>query len=380
MARALYIHVPFCARKCRYCDFYSVPITAQLDARGVQACLHAMAAELHAHTRSLELPLRSIFIGGGTPTALAEDDLADLLALVRPLTGADAEWSIEVNPGTLTPGKAAAIAAAGVNRASVGAQSLQAEELELLGRIHGPGDVAAATEALRSAGIDNISLDLIYGVPGQTLATWQTTLKEALALRPQHLSAYCLSYEAGTPLAAARDAGLLAEMDEATQEACYRSAIRAAAAAGLEHYETSNFAAPGRRCRHNLVYWHNEEYLGVGPGAASYIAGRRRTNQPDLQAYVDALRTGHEPPGESEQLTGRALMAETAMLALRLTEGLDRAAFRERFGLDLLAAFPQSTARHVRLGGLAVTPTHVRISEGFYFLADAILADIIAEA
>jgi oxygen-independent coproporphyrinogen-3 oxidase len=381
MARALYIHVPFCVRKCRYCDFYSIPLADPARARpDVQAFLDALGAELARHAGQLQPPLGSIFVGGGTPTALAVDDLATLLAPLRGLAGPDTEWTVEANPGTLDPAKAAALAAAGVNRVSVGAQSLHPRELQLLGRIHAPGDVADAVATLRSAGVGNIALDLIYGLPGQTPATWRATLEAALALRPEHLSCYCLSYEAGTPLAAARDASLLAEMDELTQEACYRAAIAATAGAGLEHYETSNFARPGRRCRHNLVYWHNEEYLGLGPAATSYLAGRRRTNRPDVRAYVESLQAGGDPPCEGEHLTGRTLMAETAMLALRLVEGLDRAAFRQRFGLDVLEVFPRSTALHVRLGGLIATPTHVRIAEPFFFLADAILADVVAEA
>jgi len=379
LCAAVYVHVPFCARKCRYCDFYSLPLPPPGARRGAGRYLDALAAELDARAADLRTPLDSIFVGGGTPTVLPAATLGKLAALLRPLAGPGTEWTVEANPGTLTAAKAARLAAAGVNRVSLGAQSFEAGELRTLGRLHRPADIARAAALVRAAGIDNIGLDLIYGIPGQTQESWRATLARALALRPAHLSCYCLSYELHTPLAADRRAGRVAEMPEARQEACYRLAIALADEAGLEHYEISNFALPGRRCRHNLACWHNEPYLGLGPAAASFLGGRRRTNRADLDAYASAALAGRAAPATAERLTGLAAAAETAMLALRLIDGLDRAGFAARHGMDVTEAFPHSIRRHVETGSLVLTGDRLRIAEDYLFLADAVLADIVAE-
>jgi oxygen-independent coproporphyrinogen-3 oxidase len=300
--------------------------------------------------------------------------------MLTPWIDAQTEFSVEANPGTVDVEVAAALAAAGVNRVNLGVQSLRDEELRTLGRIHSAAVARQSVATLRSAGLDNVGLDLIYGIPGQTAETWRQSVDAALALAPQHLSCYALSFEPLTPLAADLLAGTVAEMDEEDQEACYRHAIAACAAAGLEHYETSNFARPHRRCRHNLTYWHNEPYLGIGPGAASYVGGTRQTNDPNLPAYLQALLADQFPPATSEHLEARPAMAETLMLGLRLIEGVDRPAFAARFGQDPCEAFPNSVALYQALEMLEVTPTHLRIPSSALFLADTILADIIDEA
>ena len=372
---ALYLHVPFCRAKCRYCDFYSLP----LEESAALAYVEAAAAELRAHQHHLARPLESVFLGGGTPTVLGPELLGRLLSLCSPLVGPRTEVTAEANPGTIDAAVVEALTAGKVNRASLGAQSFLPEELALLGRIHRVEQIAQAVTLLRSAGIGNISLDLIYGIPGQTMATWRQSLQQALGLQVDHLSCYALSFEEGTALAADLRAGTVHDMDEELQRDCYYAAIEAAAAAGMEHYEISNFARPGRRCRHNLTYWHNLPYLGIGPAAASYVGGIRRTNRPDLRQYVQALQAGQAPPADCEQLTGRALMAETMMLGLRLIEGVHRDDFAARFGADPVAAFPQSLGRYQQQGLLAVTPTHVRLASDAIFVADAILADIVDE-
>ena len=374
--RALYVHVPFCAAKCAYCDFYSVAF----DDAASTAYVHAAAAEWNAHAHQVARPLESVYVGGGTPTVLPVERLSELLDIPRAWRGPETEFSVEANPGTLDLAKAAALTEAGVNRVTLGAQSFDDAELQRLGRIHSAAQARQAAGLLRAAGIDNLGLDLIYGIPGQSFPSWDRTLAEALALAPQHVSCYALSFEPGTPMAAALHAGEVREMDEDLQEACYRRAIEACARAGLEQYELSNFARPGRPCRHNLTYCRNEPYLGIGPAAASYLGGLRRTNRPDLGAYVGAHRRGVAPPATGERLAGRAAMAETVMLALRLLEGLDRKCFMDRYGQDVGQAFPQSLARHVALGMLEVTASHVRFTSQALFVADAVLADILAEA
>lgn len=374
--RALYVHVPFCQAKCRYCDFYSM----RIDPPAAERYARAVRAELRARSGRLTPPLGSAFLGGGTPTCLGAGRLGELLDLLSPWIDGRTEVSVEANPGTVDGQVARMLSDRGVTRVNLGVQSFHDKELRTLGRVHTADEARGAAAILREAGIRDLGLDLIYGIPGQTPETWRQSVAEALALRPEHLSCYALSFEPGTPLGRDLRAGRIEEMDEALQEQCYRRAIDAAGQAGLEHYEISNFARSGHRCRHHLTYWRNEPYLGIGPAAASYLDGVRRTHAADLDGYLRALEAGRLPPATQERLTGRAAMAETVMLALRLTEGLDRPAFRRRYGPDVLDVFPRSILRHKDLGALVVTPTHVRVAAGALFVSDAILADIISEA
>lgn len=375
-AGALYIHVPFCAAKCRYCDFYSLA-TGQSEA-GI--FLQALAAEMRSQAPSLGKPLASVFVGGGTPTSIGQACLEELLAIPADWIGCDTEFSVEANPGTVDGPGVETLIRAGVNRVNLGVQSFMDEELKNLGRIHSTRQARDAFHMLRQAGLQNIGLDLIYGIPGQSLQSWQASVAQALDLGPQHLSCYCLTFEENTPLWQDLQAGRVEEMDEAEQEACWRHAISAGADAGLEHYEISNFAKPGRQCRHNLTYWHNMPYIGLGPGAASYLGGVRRTNDPDLAAYVSALLSGQAAPASQEQLTGRSAMAETVMLALRLTQGLDLQAFEDRYGQDVRQVFPRSISRYLQTMGLEVQNRHLRIPASALFVSNEILADILAEA
>ena len=375
-AKALYVHVPFCVAKCDYCDFYSQPMTR----RAGEAFVAAARGELAAVAEHLASPLASIFVGGGTPTSLGADLLARLLEALRPLADGDTEFTIEANPGTLAPPVVRALRDGGVNRASLGAQSFDDAELRQLGRIHTAGEVARSVEAIRRAGVENINLDLIYGIPGQTLRSWRRTLAAAMALEPAHLSCYALSFEAGTPLERRQAGGQVRPMGEADQKQCYAAAIDAAADAGLEHYEISNFARAGRECRHNITYWMNERYVGVGPAAASYLDGVRRTNRPDLEAYLAAVLAGELPPATRERLTGRRAMAEAIMLGLRMVRGIDRAAFAGRYGQDPVEAFGRSVGRYARTGTLIVSPQRLRLAPDAFFAADTVLADILAEA
>jgi oxygen-independent coproporphyrinogen III oxidase len=375
-ARALYLHVPFCASKCRYCDFYSLPIDGQARPPYVAAA----KAELAAHRDALAAPVDSIFVGGGTPTVLGPELLRELLSAAGEFAGQATEFSVEANPGTITPAVADAIASCGVNRVTMGAQSFHPEELAALGRIHQPADIADAVGVLRTAGIENIGLDLMFGIPLQTPTTWRDSLAEAVALGVEHLSCYGLSVEEGTPLAADCRAGRVTEMPEAVQAECYRTAISTLTQAGLEHYEISNFARPGRACLHNLTYWRNEPYLGVGPAAASYLDGVRRTNCSDLAAWMQAVEGGLTPPGHAEKLEGREAMAETAMLGLRLTQGISLQGFTDRFGLHLPDVFPAAIRRYLDSGALLLTDSHLRIHPDRLVVSDTILADLLAEA
>jgi oxygen-independent coproporphyrinogen-3 oxidase len=373
---ALYVHVPFCQAKCRYCDFYSLDHRKELQEPYVTAAI----SELHRKQSLLRLPLESIFFGGGTPTALAPHLLKKLLDSVTPLLGEQTEFSVEINPGTLTGNLPSLLVASGVNRINLGVQSFNDEELLLLGRIHTARQANEAIREIRRSGIENIGLDLIYALPNQTLGGWKNSLYQALELDTKHLSCYALSFEQGTPLARDLAKGKIHEMPEELQRDCYYTAIDLLTNAGYCHYETSNFARPGYSCRHNCTYWQNRPYLGIGPAAASYIGGIRYTNRPDLSGYIDALSSGGDVPQDSEQLIGREHMAETLMLGLRLIEGIGRTAFSERFGIDPLEAFPQTMKRYQSLEMLEITSERVRLTRQAFFVADSILADLLAEA
>jgi len=375
-AGALYLHVPLCRSKCRYCDFYSVRHSQRLAERFVEAAL----IELAAGRPALRTPLRSVFVGGGTPTVLEAGLLAALLSPLRGLIDEDTEFSVEANPCTIDAPVAEALAAAGVNRVSLGAQSFDADELRLLGRAHSPDQVGDAVKILRNAGITNINLDLMYAIPGQSPASWRSSLARALQLQPSHLSCYALSIEEGTPLCADCRQGRVEPMDESLQRECYCAAIEAASAAGMEHYEISNFAAKGRRCRHNLTYWNNLPYVGIGPAAGSYIDTVRSVNTRDVERYIAVIRAGGSGRASSERLGRRKSMAELLMMSLRLIEGVDIHAFTERFGVLPAWAFPRSISRHLRTGALVSDGVRLRLATEALFVADAVLADILAEA
>ena len=289
------------------------------------------------------------------------------------------EFSIEANPCTITGELADSLHNAGVNRVNIGAQSFVEAELEAMGRIHNSEQIQAAWETLRNAGRQRLGLDLIYAAPRQDLDSWRFSLEKALNLKPDHLSCYALTIENDTPIGRRRDSGEFVEMDDSDQVLCHHAAVQAASAAGLEQYEISNFAAPGKQCRHNLTYWRNEPYLGLGPAAASYIGGIRRTNDPDIEAYVKALQAGTPPPRQWEKLTGRAEMGETIMLALRMTQGVDRAAFVARFGMDITEAFGRTIQRYCSQGALILDPQRLRIAPEAMMVSNTIMADMLAE-
>jgi oxygen-independent coproporphyrinogen III oxidase len=371
---AIYVHVPFCLSKCGYCDFYSLADASEL----AEPYLEALGAELQQNAELLASPLDSIFIGGGTPTALEPSLLGRLLAMLTDLGDDKTEFSIEANPCTVTDKKARMLGDAGVNRVNLGAQSFVQGELAAMGRIHDPDRIVAAWETLRSVKIERLGLDLIYAAPGQNLDSWRVSLDQALDLRPDHLSCYALTVEPDTAIGRLRDSGEFVEMDDSDQADCYQAALEAARAAGLERYEISNFAAHGKECRHNLTYWRNEPYLGLGPAAASYIAGVRRINSPDVNAYIRAIDAGRQPPGESERITGRAEMAETLMLALRMSRGADRQAFAERFGMDPTDAFAETIKRYCDQGAMLIDSERIRIAPQAMLVSNTIIADILA--
>jgi len=325
-------------------------------------------------------PVRTLFLGGGTPSHLSATQIERLLSAVLhwlPLdAGSESEFSIECNPDSLTADKIAVLADHGVNRVSLGAQSFHPDLLAVLERAHDPEEIARTVERVRRR-IDNVSLDLIFGVPGQTENLWRADLARAVALQPDHLSTYGLTYEKGTPLWKRRQRGQLRPLDEDTELTLYALAIDTLEAAGFEHYEISNFAQAGRRCQHNRTYWANEAYFGFGMGAARYVRGCRELNTRDLSRYIRQALSGESVTWQSEELPPSERARETMAVQLRRAEGIDRAAFRTQTGFDLDAVAGEALARHIDQGFLADDGHSVRLTRRGKYVADAVIERLL---
>lgn len=328
----VYLHLPFCRRRCAYCDFNAW----QDPGEGVRRAYHgALLADLRQQASDPAPRVGSIFFGGGTPSLAPPSWISELLEVCRQVFEVvpGAEITLEANPGTLDPGNLERLREAGVNRLSFGVQALEDRLLARIGRIHSAREALDALEQARRAGFENLSLDLIYGLPGQTPADWQATLDRALEAQPQHLSAYALSLEEGTPLEASVRRGELCLPDQdavADMESLLR---RTMGGRGFRQYEISNWSLPGRECRHNMVYWANREYLGLGCGAVSYLSGWRTRRLETPEQYVQALRQGRSPLFEAERLGTESALKETLILALRTRWGADLARVARRFAV-----------------------------------------------
>jgi oxygen-independent coproporphyrinogen-3 oxidase len=365
--RAAYVHIPFCAHHCGYCDFAIAVNQEHL----IELYLDALEAELA--TLSVPRPVQSIFLGGGTPTLLSAPKLGRLLLSINRWLPLDSgEFSIEANPDTLDADKVAVLADHGVNRVSLGAQSFHPHLLAALDRQHAPAEVPRAVACVKKR-IERVSIDLIFGVPGQTLAEWRDDLGKSLALEPDHLSTYSLTYEKGTPLWKNWKRGAVRPVDEEAERDMYGYAMDALEAAGFEHYEISNFAHPGRRCRHNEVYWANHAYYGFGMGAARYVNGRREMNTRDLLGYIRKTLSGESPVLQSEELPPDERARETMAQNLRRAEGIDRTAFCEQTGFDFDALVGSALARHVELGLLLDNGSSVRLTREGKYVADSVI-------
>lgn len=381
----LYLHLPFCFHKCHYCDFFSVVAPGGGEDAAQDAFTDALLRELDAAAAAwsaagVSLAPRTLFAGGGTPTLLAPRRWRRVLGALRShgLLARAEEFTAEANPETVTEEGLEAMAAGGVDRLSIGAQSFDRSSLAALERWHEPESVGRAVSLARAAGFGNLSLDLIWAIPGQTLAMLDADLDRLLGLHPEHLSAYGLTFEPQTPLAARLRVGAVAEVGEDLQRAMYDRVMERLDAAGYEQYELSNWARRGGdlRCRHNLVYWRNGDWLGVGPAAASHLAGLRHRNRPNLKAWQDALARGQPPPRvDVERLPPGQRLGERLMLGLRLSEGVDAA------GVD--AELPTGDPRREHLaqmeslGFLEVAGGRLRVTRAGRFVADAILVKLL---
>jgi oxygen-independent coproporphyrinogen-3 oxidase len=373
--RAAYIHIPFCAHHCGYCDFAVVSGRDQL----IDPYLDALTSEIS--TLGQPQPVETIFIGGGTPTYLNCQRLERILGEVRrwlPFAPSlrEPEFTVEANPGSLDTDKVAIMADHGVTRISLGAQSFRPQLLQTLERDHRPEQVPRAVENLKRR-ISQVSLDLIFGIPGQTLPDWRDDLNQALALEPDHLSTYGLTYEKGTRLWKQRERGEVRPLDEESELAMYLHALDTLKAAGFEHYEISNHARPGKRCRHNQVYWANEAYFGFGLGAARYIEGRREINTRSLDQYLHRALAGEPTAFQSEVLPPEERAKETMALQLRRAEGINRDAFREQTGFDLDGLAGTALARNIDRGFFDDNGVGVRLTRQGKCVADAIIRDLL---
>ena len=374
----LYLHVPFCARRCSYCDFSS----GTLSAAAVERYLGAFEREAASRApQAAGVRFTSVFVGGGTPSALSARHFERLWAAVRShfALEPEAEITLEANPESVGERLLEAWARAGVNRLSMGAQSFEPDELAALGRIHDADRPVRAFALARAHGFRRLSLDLMFGFPGHSAEAWSRTLESALALEPEHLSAYCFIPEAGTPLGDAARSGARPPLPPEAQADLYETLIERLAHAGYALYETSNFARPGGECRHNLVYWLRRDYLGLGPSAHGLWRGVREANHYALERWAAGLEEGR-PWGEREPETYASRADEIVMLALRLGEGLRledypvevREQIRARYGAALEAA--------VRESRLERTPGGYRVAPAHRFVADDAIAWLAARA
>jgi oxygen-independent coproporphyrinogen-3 oxidase len=408
---SVYVHLPYCAKRCPYCDFNTYVVHAMPEHRYVEALLRE-AAHAASQPQWAGRRVATVFFGGGTPSLFSPSSIETLLSTFERLFGYEAgpEITLEANPGTLEGGgedKLRGFRSAGVNRVSFGAQSFDARHLATLGRIHSAAETHGAFEAARRAGFDNVSCDLIFGVPGQSIEDWERDVATAIRLGSEHVSAYGLTYEDGTPMTGMKKAGMVVAASEDTELAMFRVAREAFAAAGLRQYEVSNYARPGRESRHNLAYWSWRDYLGLGAGAHGFYGGRDGSGEGEGRGHTpggsadlekrhdqDAFPVGDAIwgrryanvrlpesymsaaagawPATREDLSREMAMAEYLMVGLRLARGIDPAVFRELFGVELEVAAPRLDA-FVSGGLLQRSPSSVSLTARGLEVADSVI-------
>ena len=388
---ALYVHIPFCATKCPYCDFNTYAGIEPL----IPSYVASLRREIATWGNLLGHPVaKTIFFGGGTPSYLPIDETASLMDAARSSfdVAQEAEVTLEANPDDLDPSKLAALRDLGINRLSIGVQSLDDRLLGLLGRRHSASDAVGAYRMATSAGFSNVSIDLMYGLLHQTLDDWQRTLDGVLELAPPHVSMYCLTLEDGTPMKRALESGSIPEPDPDLAADMYLAAREAMGHAGYRHYEISNWARQGFESRHNMAYWRNQSYLGVGPGAHSYLGSSRFSNLRSPREYIRMLERdpGLTPRGnagtlrqaiaavpvvkEVEEIDRRLEMAETLMLGLRLDDGIDVNEFKARFDVAPAGAYPGEIGEFTELGLLDTANGRLRLTARGRMLSNEVFA------
>jgi oxygen-independent coproporphyrinogen-3 oxidase len=378
-ALAIYVHIPFCIQKCGYCDFNAY----RYRNNTARAYLRALQREL-AHTVA-ERPwtgygVPSVYFGGGTPSTLAPEDLTSLIGVIGgsfPVQ-ADAEITIEADPGTIDLTGLGTLRRGGFNRISIGVQAFDDGLLKQLDRLHSAADAHRALVWARRAGFVDLNLDLMFGLPGQSPAAWEKSLHEAIAIAPTHISVYGLTIEERTPFYRRQQRGQLVIPDEEAQAGMFERAEQLLTAAGYVHYEISNYALPGWRSRHNLHYWQHGEYLGFGAGAHAYLDGYRRENERLPWRYIRAIAESGSAACAPEFIDRERRIHEGLMVGLRLREGIDLEAFAHTYGVRLETAYAEPIAELTQAGYLQVANGHLRLSDRGRLVADAVLNRLVA--
>ncbi len=374
MPSSLYIHIPFCATKCYYCAFN----TYSFHKEQAKTYLDVLRTEMELYAPQTA-PLQTIFIGGGTPSILSANTLERLFTDIQKhfQICPDAEITVECNPGTVDSEKLRVMQDAKINRLSFGLQAMQDEILHQLGRIHTVEEFLHSYRLAREYEFDNINIDLIFALPKQTMKAWQHTLSETISLEPEHISAYNLVMEKSTLFYEWWKAGELVLPPEDTEADMFQWTIETLTSHGYTHYEICNFARPNREVKHNLVYWNNQEYVGLGVGACGYVDGVRYTNIRGIPPYIEALHQHKKPISANERLTGHAEKAETLMLALRKREGICLADYERRFGEKLDVMFGETIKKWTNLELLEQNGTHLRLTQRGLFLTNEVFLELM---
>lgn len=378
MSDAIYIHIPFCLTKCPYCSFASRPCHGEPPEWYIATVIR-QAVRLAGHPRIRKRRFGSLFIGGGTPTIYSGEVLAGLLSACRELFQFtdDVEVSVEANPNTVSAEKFSVLKKAGVNRISIGVQTFEDHLLRTIGRSHSRADALTALRAARAAGFANISLDLIYGLPGQLKSDLLASLAAAFALAPEHISLYELMVEEGTAFAERADRRELVLPNDDETFAMEGAAYDLLASHGYERYEIANFSRPGFSCRHNINYWQNGSYLGLGAGAVSYLDGYRIRNVVDPEAFRDSVWAGRQPIAEIERLDKEARFRETVIMGLRMLAGIDPANLERRFGISMTDYYGKTLEDLVSQGWLVLETGSLRLTAKGLPLANQVLSRLV---
>ncbi len=372
--RAAYVHVPFCRHRCGYCNFTLIANRDDL----IESYLIALDAELRSFGNCR--PLETLFIGGGTPTYPSADKLKQLLDLVHDWFPLDSggEYSVEANPCDITESKVAILSAAGVTRVSLGAQSFNHKKLRVLDRSHAETDIEKAIALLRKYHFD-VSIDLIFGAPGETFEVWEIDLEKAIQLAPDHVSTYGLTYEKGAYFYSQMLRGALAPLADDLELKMYQHGIDTLEQAGYEHYEISNFSRPGHRCRHNEGYWKLRGHFAVGAGASRFIGGTRETNHRSTTTYIKRLLAGESPVAFREHLSAEASVREAVVFGLRRIEGIALSDFYESTGFDVVKLLKTPLDRFLNQGFLSLENNQLRLTRKGLFISDSLWPDFLID-
>ncbi len=369
----IYIHIPFCKSRCIYCGFYS---TTLLDLR--KKYINAVCREMELRKNYIREPFSTIYLGGGTPSLLDEAELTKLFLYINNVYDVDrnAEITMECNPDDITPEFTNMLSRLPINRVSMGAQTFADSRLRLLHRRHNSDEVKHAVKLLREAGIKNISIDLMFGFPDESLSQWKEDISAALALNVEHISAYSLMYEEDTPLWKMLDTGKVKEIDEELSLTMFKELVCQLTDAGYEHYEISNFARPGYRSRHNSSYWHQVPYIGLGAAAHSFALNSRQWNVADLKLYIEEINNGIIPM-EREELDNDTTFNDIITTALRTSDGIDLNALETRLGKRYRNTLISAAGKHLEQGLLEIRHDRLRLTSEGIFISDMVMSDLM---